>query len=107
MSKYIVGDRITVKVGDRTFDTIIDNEGVQRFIANGVVRLIVDKMEKDYGWSGEPFNLNTLAQLYYHDKFTQDDYLTFYTMMGYSVCGLAELSFFQDLEIENPVWEKE
>ena len=45
--------------------------------------------------------------MYQRGNFSQDEYLTFYTSFGYSVCGLAELSFFSDLPIDNPVWEQE
>jgi len=108
--KYYIGDVIRVQVGTRTFETIIDDYGVQRFRENGVLRVVCDRWYRD--WDDytshdcpEPMGLNMLARMYYQEMFSQDDYLTFCTMLGYSVCGLAELSFFQDLEITNPLWD--
>ena len=92
-AKY--GDEIIVKVGGKEYKTIVDEEGVQRFPENKLLCYMSDEM----------IDLNKLAIAFQRGTFTQDEYLQFYMGIGYSVCGLSELSFFEDLEIENPLWE--
>jgi hypothetical protein len=50
---------------------------------------------------------NKLAEMYTKGAFSQEDYLDFYTSTGCSVAHIAEMSFFDNLEIENPLWEKD
>lgn len=112
MTEYKHGDKINVKIGDRTFETIIDKRGVQRFKENTVISAFYKASTEAYNdWmrtgreGSAPFNLNTLAKEYHAGKHTLDDMLTFYTSFGYSVDGFADVSFFEGLEIRNPVWE--
>ncbi len=89
------GDVIPVKVDGKKYDTIIDADGVQRFVQNDVIRRIVD-----LGW----VNLNNLAENYHgQGGISQRDYAEFNMMLGYSMCGFSELSAFEDMEIENPL----
>lgn len=90
-------DKIKVKVGGRKYSTKIDNIGTQRFEENSVLRFLVDE---------KIINLNKLGIAYQEGKFTQRDYAEFYMMIGYSVSGFSELSFFEDYDIENPLWTK-
>jgi hypothetical protein len=87
---------IMVKVGDYPYETYIDENGVQRFRSNSVIRSIVDK---------DPYMLNDLAISYQEGKFSDKDFLDFYTSFGYSVSGLVDLSRFTHLNVENPVCE--
>lgn len=89
------GEVIVVKIGGKPFETIIDNDGVQRFKVNK----LFDRLYK----SGR-IDLNQLAIDYQRGLFTQEEYLHFYLGLGYSVSGFSELSFFEDLEIDNPLW---
>jgi hypothetical protein len=95
--KYKTGDIIKVKVGGVEYDTIIDHNNVQCFKCNSVI---------DYLLMTQRLNLNQLAMDYQMKKFSQRDYAEFNMMLGYSVSGFRELSSFEDMEIENPLWEK-
>lgn len=109
------GSIIPVRVGSRTFDTVIV-QGVQRFVANTVISAFVDdsivsfnkwlQVGRREGAPG-PYGLNTLAFEYHEGKHSLDDMLTFYTSIGYSVSGFSDLSFFEDLDIRNPLWEQD
>lgn len=95
------GDHIKVKVGGVEYDTVVDPQGVQRFIADPVIRTLVN---------AEVIDLNEVARLYVGDNkdpgFTQREYAEFNMKLGYSLGGFAELSWFFDMEIENPIEEK-
>jgi len=113
MTKYNEGDEITVTVGGRKFTTFI-TDGVQRFKTNTAISAYVDAGGRAFNaWNRsdrttpEPYTLNDLATEYQEGKHTQDDMLTLYTSIGYSVAGFADLSLFHDLDIRNPVWEDE
>ncbi len=86
---------VIVTVGDVPYKTKIDKNGVQRFLVNK----LLDHVTEEY------IDLNELCVAYCQKKFTQQEYLDFYTGIGYSVSGLSELSFFSDLDIINPLWK--
>lgn len=97
-------DKIVVKVGEKEFQTFIDSDGVQRFCGNSVIETIV------HTYMNEPnsnFNLNNLAIDYYNGKYSSEHWLDFMTSFGYSVSGLLDLTAFQYLPVENPLWENE
>lgn len=113
MTTYKVGDEILVTVGSRTFTTVIDPYNIQRFRVNTVLNAFSDASSDQLeAWNRsdrttpEPYTLNTLVREYAEGKHTQDDMLTFYTSIGYSVSGFADLDHFADLDIRNPVWEE-
>jgi hypothetical protein len=89
---------IKVKVNNKEYDTHIDHKGVQRFIENSVICYLV---------ANHIVDLNKLCIAYQEGKFSQKDYAEFNMMLGYSVCGFADLPSFEDYKIENPLWEKE
>ena len=95
MTKPEIGDEIIVKIGGNEYKTIIASDGRQRFVENSLLRHLID--------SGM-VSLNQLAIDYQAGKFPKEEYLFFYMGIGYSVGGFAELSVFEDLEIENPLW---
>ena len=92
--------KIPVKIGEKEYQTFIDQRGVQRFCGNSVITYM---MSQDSG-SGK-FSLNTLIVEYYNGKFSSEDWLDFMTSYGYSVSGLCSLTEFTYLPVENPVWE--
>lgn len=98
---------IIVKVGGRSFETYIDRNGVQRFRVNTVLNHLCDLMMKNMTVDGKPYGLNEMCMEFFNGKFSNDDWLTWYTSFGYSVDGFSSLSFFNHLEIENPLWDKE
>jgi hypothetical protein len=95
------GDIIIVKVGGKEYETIIDDNGTQRFRQNTALRALLDAA------TSKGVDLNLLASMYHGGEvITQRDYAEFNMMLGYSVSGFSELSFFYDMEIENPLWEE-
>jgi hypothetical protein len=80
----------TVMVSGKSFPTVIDEQGVQRFKMNAAVRWCVDHVSLNALWiAGLPKN----------------DVRALYRMMGYSVCGYADV--FPGDKIENPTWRAE
>lgn len=86
-----------VKVGGIEYPTVIDERGTQRFIGNKLLRHLVD--------SGQ-VNMNKLSIDYQHDKFSQREYAEFVMGLSWSVSGFADIEEFEDMEIENSLWEK-
>jgi hypothetical protein len=94
---------IVVTVDGCLFNTIIDDEGVQRFPKNRVVCLLLD--------SGR-LNLIDISMMADHDIFSTKELMSFYMDLGYSVSGFVEV--FADKfdhesggthTISNPLWE--
>lgn len=94
--QWKVGDVIVVKVGGKEYETIIDEDNVQRFRRDTVIYHLYKTGQID---------LNRLSVDYRRGHFDKRDYAELNMATGYSVCGFADLSAFQDMEIENPVWE--
>ncbi len=90
------GDVIVVAVGGVDYETVIDELGVQRFRCNAIIGHLFQEKRLD---------LNQLAVDYYEKKFDQRAYAEFNMALGYSVCGFADLSSFEDMAIDNPLWE--
>jgi hypothetical protein len=90
------GDQIIVKIGGREILTTIDEHDTQRLPYNPVYKALLESSALD---------LNILGIAYQTDKISFRNYLEFYLNIGYSVCGFAELSAFEHLEIENPLWD--
>lgn len=88
----------SVTVGGVAYPTIIDDHGVQRFVADPLLQECCDC---------GALNLNKLAIAYQMGtcKLTQRQYAELNMKLGYSVAGFADLSSFEDMEIENPLWE--
>jgi len=92
------GTVVKVKIGGKEYDTVIDKsrKAIQVFRTNALIRHLLD--------SGQ-ITMDRLNADYAEGKFSQKEYLHFYMGLGYSVCGISELSFFENLEIENPLWD--
>lgn len=105
------GDHFIVKVGEWEYDTFIDDRKIQRFVGNMAIKLMVDGSGRDFdranrGLGTHPsFTLNELAIAFYDDKVSLKEMLDFHTGMQYSVGALSTLSYFEDLEVSNPVWD--
>lgn len=119
------GDIVVVIVDGVPYETYIDDSGVQRFRANGVIRALLndfhayyDALNAQYGWgpSRPALNpgtlcLNEIAVRYHKGKneatppWSRRDYIEFNMMLGYSVCGLCELSLMDGVKVENPLWD--
>lgn len=103
---------IEVKLNGKPYQTHIDEHGVQRFVANKALSNIVHGLVGLYGRIGYRefealglYGLNELSLDYHRGLIPQQDMIDLYTQMGYSVSGFCDLSYFQDLEIENPLWK--
>lgn len=86
-----------ITVNGRLYATVYDNEGVQRYPENKLFVHLVDSGRVD---------LNELARDYLEGRFPQEEYLHFLMGLGYSVSGLCDLNWFEDLEIDNPSWKE-
>lgn len=111
--QYNPGDTIEVQVNGRTFVTVIDPHGVQRFKKN----VAVDLMQKGTsavfdnthmkGLPLQPGNvdMNRLRMLFLQGQIPLEDYIEFHTLIGYSVCGFEDaLGGCGPITIVNPVW---
>ena len=87
------GDVIHVLVNGNPVPTMIDEDGVQRFIANGVVVHLLDQKAID---------LNLLMLDANAGKFTLQDYQMFFMAMGYDIDGFVDM--FPDAKVLNPLW---
>lgn len=105
-------DIIMVKLNGKDYPTH-RVDGVQRFVENPVVSRMVDKMGEAYDRLGTQFSkhrlygLNEIMSEFHMGRYTVEDMLDFYTQIGYSVSGMLGLSCFEDVTVENPLWEKE
>lgn len=93
------GDVIDVKINGKSYRTVIDDRGVQRFDigpASDVVNWLFKQNQLD---------LNQLAVDFQQGKFPLEAYMEFYMLLGYSVSGMYDLSWMQDVSIENPLWD--
>lgn len=113
---YSEGDRITVKVNGRAYEThFVD--GVQRFVGNPIVAAFVDASSDSYNqwcrktnpatrnWDEAPFTLNNVDYTP-GGQYTLDELIEFSTLHQYSVAGLCDLSFMTGVEVLNPLWEE-
>lgn len=107
---------IIVAIGEREFETALDHNGVQRFLPHdqtpeGLANLMSDWDNFLEGMKfGDTipngiYTPNDLAIAFHQGEWTVDEILSYQTASGYSVSGLSELSYFDDLEIRNPLWE--
>lgn len=106
-----MAENIVVKLNGKEYQTELVN-GVQRFVPNPVIEKLVDKDIEIYNKLGYKkyeemglYGLNEIAMDFHRGEFTVEDMLAFYTQIGYSVSGMLDLSFFEELEVENPLWD--
>lgn len=86
-----------VKINGKPYETEMVN-GVQRFKVNSCIKHLVDTKQID---------VNKLCIDYQNGKFSQQDYAEVMMGVGYSVSAFIYLSTFEDMEIENPLWDEE
>ena len=106
-----MAENIVVKLNGKEYQTELVN-GVQRFVPNPVVEKLVDKDIEIYNKLGYRkyqemglYGLNEIAMDCQLGAFSVEDMLDFYTQIGYSVSGVLDISFFGDVEVENPLWD--
>lgn len=93
------GDKITIRVSGKKHETILDEHGVQRFRIN---RIIADLL--DVATEGGKLDLNEIHRRVWQGLYTQEERRELYRLIGYSVCGYAEI--FETDTIRNPLWEE-
>lgn len=97
VEKWKAGDRFKIKVNGETFETIIDENCVQRFPDNRFVSLLMTN-GMNHGLS-----YNELAVMAARGMITQDERRQIYRITGMSVSGYQDV-FPQD-KIKNPLWD--
>lgn len=103
----VEGQIIPVMVGDQPYETVIIN-GVQRFIEdknNPLYRRLQRDTVGVVNPAGDIVDLNDMAIRYHRGEFSQREYAEFNMALGYSVGGFCDLSSFEDMDIDNPLWE--
>ena len=93
------GDVFPVRVNGVTYETVIDEHGVQRFRINETIRYIMDTQQQ--------VDFNHLMMAYQRGAFPLRDYMEFYMQVGYSVDGFAEIFASEEdspVTIQNPLW---
>jgi hypothetical protein len=88
-------------IARQKFPVTIDDQGVARFHCNRIVRDLVDAAR-----DGRKFDINAIARKYGYGEYTYQELKEFYLTIGYSVSGIAELSFFQGQTMRSCCWEK-
>lgn len=105
--EVLPGEVIKVRVGGVEYDTVIDALGVQRFVENRAHWLVREIPKVWDAATGRHLDdMNTMAIRFQRGDFSQREYAEMNMAVGYSVCGFADLSSFEDLEIENPLWAR-
>ena len=90
-----------VKIDGREFETEMVN-GVQRFKGNPVV----DKMCME-NIHGRLYTPNDVAVDYHNGLFTKEEVQEFNILIRYSVSGAMDLSCFDGVTVDNPLWGEE
>ena len=80
-----------IKINEKVYETLIDNEGTERFKPNNLLFKIQISLD---------IQISELVKLFDLESITLMDLLDYYTGIGYSVSGVEELSFFEDYEFE-------
>lgn len=80
-----------IRINGKEYETFKDNEGVERFKVNNLIL----KMKIHFDIKAS--EMVKLAEL---EAITLMDLLDYYTGTGMTVCGVEELSFFENFEFE-------
>lgn len=83
-----------------TLPSYIDTHGTRRYVVNRVI---------DVMWDNGLIDLNNLAILLERapQAVPLRDVITFWAMLGYSVCGMCDLSFMHDVKVVTPEWTQD
>jgi len=101
------GDIVTVMVGGRPYDTVMDDRGTQRFVADPDNALLARLRNRSDGRPASPgadiADLNEMSLRYQRGAFSQREYAEMNMALGYSLEGFHDLSSFADMDIVNPL----
>lgn len=109
--KYNPGDHVIVTINNQLYDTVIEENGVQRFVGNKIVeKYVLENIVRAdrQRMAGKPMDLYDLNELeldFRNNLFTLDEMIQFSALHRYSVAGLCDLDFMENVEIYNPLWE--
>lgn len=104
------GDEITVRLDGINYRTVIDEHGVQRFPedSNNPTLLALPMVSVSMmGKTTTMRDMNELAMRYHRGQITQREYAEAVMAVGYSVGGFCDYSAFDDIILENPLWQDE
>ena len=76
----------------------IDSHGTERFVPNEVV---------SEGFDAGLINLNEIAFMCCTANVPLKDQIVFWAMLGYSVSGMCNLSFMENVEVESRRWNND
>lgn len=102
------GDFITVRVGGVEYQTTISAHGTQRFVEdpdNPLLKRLRRSTTGGYNPQGDVEDLNAMALLYQRGGISQREYAEMNIANGYSVSGFCDLGSFDDMDIDNPLWD--
>lgn len=83
---------IIVTIDGQKYATIMDNDGVQRFPQNRIIRYLLD--------SNPTVGLDDLWNMLDAGMISRTELMKFYMQIGYTLSGFEEL--FSNSEIDNP-----
>jgi len=88
-------------LGRHKYAVEIDAQGVVRFPRNRIIDDLVEAAR-----NASKLDLNMIIMRYHDGKYTYEELKQLYLNIGYSVSGIAELSFFQHQAMRCCCWEK-
>lgn len=99
--KMLTLDACVFETGDlATKDRIVDE-----FLAAAMKNRVVQDFT-DAAAAGKKFDLNTVASRFMAERYTSKELLELYKLIGYSMGGLAELSYFERYQMDTCEWKK-
>jgi hypothetical protein len=98
------GDHVKINVNGQTYDTVIDDRGVQRFVQdpNNQLAKTLSSTYADFGTGSE--DMNAMRYRYMKGEWDQQTYLAMHAAIGYSVDSCLSMSVFEDMLVINPLW---
>jgi len=93
MSKAKPGEKITIKINGKPVETIIDEDGKQRFPNNKIISYMVR--------GNDFFNLDKMWRMIDIGMFSLEEARLIYQNNGYDICGYEKI--FPADTIENPL----
>lgn len=81
-----------IKVNGKIYETITGSDGIKRFKPSN----LVNKIHIHYN-----IKASEIVKLVELDAISLMDLLDYYAAIGYSICGVEELSFFEEYEFED------
>ena len=90
------------EIAGKRYPLVLDEgSGRHRFKANPIVRDFMDAAS-----AGKKFDLNTVAMKHGREEYSTKEFLEFYMLIGYSMSGLAELSYFEGYSMDCCDWKE-